>query len=875
MDLNLKHRLTMRPYQESIVQNIINNISCEKPYVLASCPSSGKTEMAIEVIVRMLETKRINKILILAHSTNILKENFYERLMQYFNIGETVDIVRGQRRYNKNAMIQVMIPQNIKYVVGYFDLIIVDEAHHNVLVEDGNFSKILETIKPKYQLYLTGTPSKYIRENDKNGKDIYTIKAIGMDLIGFDNFHDVRFDLIKSDYGFTNDDYNRSKNISDKTHFLYNETKETINNVIVGAVKNIALRNGITLSKSDDIISVGKELIKQRKFGKTLIMCRNIEQANQVKKIISKIFNIRVNVSESNNDTESNNLKKFKNNEFDFLCVVNRAREGYDDKDIVNLIDITMTHNIDLIYQMFCRVVRKDIDNKNHKLYLKVTSNADGMPEYTMNITTAALMLGCTNNLSKFNGSNFRNIIIPKIERNVNFEDNETVNGTINTIDNTGKKIQSKTINNLLILDLLKLFSNDHINLSNGNDRYAMTTLGESLDILRGDITHIDKEYYYDILRNEKINSSHELSKNIKYLSKKYNMKFSSKPWMAVKMTIKQFFDECYQYKYIDKNGYFDIFKKENIKSGLEWSLKYKQLSDKYHIKYNSHPWRLFNMSAKDFLTECYPDKMDFLVDIIEYFKVFRYNSITGSRMWFDKYKDLCEKDNIKYNSQPWRIFNLSIKDFFEEYKKWLVKNPKKIFDPEDISIISKINKMGRITSATKMNKFFNENPQEFHNYHKLRKEKMAYWKEAPYEEIAKNIKQGEIVIDLGCGSGDLQNELPNNKVTSIDHIAYVDSVIACDMCDISSYVEDESHDVAVFSLSLWGTHENKMSYLKEAFRVLKRKGLIYIAETTGEDENLEEKQQYIINLLKNSKFSIIGDVDVREKFMYISAIKL
>ena len=99
-NLKLKQRLDMREYQEPIVADIINNFSLGIPYVLGSCLGSGKTEMAIEAMIRLIESGLVNRVLVLAHSTNVLKENFYERLMNYFEEGETIDIMRGQKNYN-------------------------------------------------------------------------------------------------------------------------------------------------------------------------------------------------------------------------------------------------------------------------------------------------------------------------------------------------------------------------------------------------------------------------------------------------------------------------------------------------------------------------------------------------------------------------------------------------------------------------------------------------------------------------------------------------------------------------------------------------------------------------------------------------------
>ena len=148
----------------------------------------------------------------------------------------------------------------------------------------------------------------------------------------------------------------------------------------------------------------------------------------------------------------------------------------------------------------------------------------------------------------------------------------------------------------------------------------------------------------------------------------------------------------------------------------------------------------------------------------------------------------------------------------------------------------------------------------------------MKEWEEIPYVEIAKQITSEEDkIIDFGCGDNQFKNHV-KNQVTSVDHIAIDDTVIACDMADLSEYVEDESYDVAVFSLSLWGT--NYPDYLKEAYRILIRKGMIYIAEPTKEMEDPKAQDEFI-SLLNNIGFKLVGKIDVRNKFTYVTAIKI
>ena len=147
----------------------------------------------------------------------------------------------------------------------------------------------------------------------------------------------------------------------------------------------------------------------------------------------------------------------------------------------------------------------------------------------------------------------------------------------------------------------------------------------------------------------------------------------------------------------------------------------------------------------------------------------------------------------------------------------------------------------------------------------------MESWEEIPYEYIATKIKDSkDIVADFGCGENLFKNCILKNKVYSFDHVAIDDSVISCDMRKTG--LGDESIDAAVFSLALWGTNSDE--YIKEAYRVLRRKGMIYIAEPSKNYET-EDEQERFINILNDIGFQQVGSIENRGKFIYITGIKI
>ena len=186
-------------------------------------------------------------------------------------------------------------------------------------------------------------------------------------------------------------------------------------------------------------------------------------------------------------------------------------------------------------------------------------------------------------------------------------------------------------------------------------------------------------------------------------------------------------------------------------------------------------------------------------------------------------------------------------------------------------SELSEFNRRGKTTHSSTMHKEFSDNPDSWHRYHALRKSRMESWEEIPYEYIATKIKdQRDVIADFVCGENLFKNCVQNNKVHSFDHVAIDDSVTACDMRNTG--LEDESIDVAVFSLALWGVNEEE--YIKETYRLLRRKGMIYIAEPSKNYDTLE-KQGDLIKMLNNEGFEIVGSIENRGKFIYVTAIKM
>ncbi|CAH0395670.1 unnamed protein product [Bemisia tabaci] len=140
----------------------------------------------------------------------------------------------------------------------------------------------------------------------------------------------------------------------------------------------------------------------------------------------------------------------------------------------------------------------------------------------------------------------------------------------------------------------------------------------------------------------------------------------------------------------------------------------------------------------------------------------------------------------------------------------------------------------------------FSQNPEDFEAYHEGFQHQVSKWPINPLDSIVKSIKKmlqrKELppkcsIADFGCGDAKLADALTDLKVHSFDLVAVNSKVTACNMSHVP--LPSESVDVAVFCLSLMGT--DLTSYIKEANRVLKPKGIMKIAEVESRFDKVSD----------------------------------
>jgi hypothetical protein len=190
-------------------------------------------------------------------------------------------------------------------------------------------------------------------------------------------------------------------------------------------------------------------------------------------------------------------------------------------------------------------------------------------------------------------------------------------------------------------------------------------------------------------------------------------------------------------------------------------------------------------------------------------------------------------------------------------------------------SEIGKLHRTYHRIKSEKLHQKFKDDPQLWEDYHETRKQNFAsYEKESiPTNRIIKELKKiktkrQKVVVDMGCGKADIAHYFKKKKDNrflfyNYDHQSGGDEMIK--EVDISELpLEDASVEIAIMSLALWGTKEDKLQYIREAYRVLESGGKFYISDSTKKwspkELTKENGGEKLRNLLTENGFKIISE---------------
>lgn len=410
--------LTELPYQRDFLTNPIYD-KVSKPVVFAAGTSAGKTfTMAMWLEIFYSNFKNKNKLtLMIPASKTVLRDNTKTSLEE-FNPSFTYAICKDRKELQQaiDDKIQVIIalPQTLSRSINILPKVerfILDEAHQWYF--KATIQSLIKKVKPNYQLLLTGSPSRFVAQKDK-----FICKFVPvMELYELGHVHNAKIEVVSSSYDFKQSDWLSS----------YGNLKSTKTNSPAKAKQalEMVIDQMITKLKSTTDSKVTrnwKGLNKVNAFfnhlSKTIIYTHSTKQANTFFKILDKKMKGSVLLSHSENDGKSELFTQFQNDSnIKILIAVDRGRLGFNMPELFNIVDFTMTQSLDMLLQMYGRLLRKSSDNKDkQKIYFKVATK--NTADYFVDLMTAMLCLTTNDKptyyYSSYNGKNMGGIRIPK-----------------------------------------------------------------------------------------------------------------------------------------------------------------------------------------------------------------------------------------------------------------------------------------------------------------------------------------------------------------------------------------------------------------------------------------------------------------------------
>lgn len=261
-------------------------------------------------------------------------------------------------------------------------------------------------------------------------------------------------------------------------------------------------------------------------------------------------------------------------------------------------------------------------------------------------------------------------------------------------------------------------------------------------------------------------------------------------------------------------------------------------------------------------------------IEIIEHKKTLGEAVLDGS-FNFKKYDE--DSFRTKLLSKAIEALNQGLEDKDVIRKKIEVEEIDVVKTQRAESYVNEIHRIANTSKHENIAKNVYENDKnKFNEYHKHRQESIKSWIENPINYVAyiinnRNKESYHDIIDMGCGLNQLKDLIINGdkRVVGVDFYSDDKNVIQSDMCDLSKYVHNESKDICVFCLSLWGT--NYEDYIKEANRIMKHGGILIIVEPYskfGENEHYKTIDEFSEKIEKYG-FEVLGRNVIRNNFVY------
>lgn len=355
-------RFKLRPYQEEAVQNAVEMLNERGNSLIVAGTGAGKTIMMAAAIGRFAngfysEHKKRPHVLVLVHRTEIHSQN-HSKFTKVCPELATSEITANRKSLHGNVhfgMVQTVanLLDDFAAAGSYFDLIVIDEAHHAKASTYENIINWNKQGKPDACLLgVTATPNR--------GDKLPLIEL-------FDNFNQItsKF-LIDSHYLV------RPKFIDVTPEF------ETDNGPEKG---HLAKNCKFDIEGTSLIKDLCKQYIRLKEPGKTVIFAPSHEFCSLIYDTLKSLGRTPAYLSLGLDDiSRKEELEKFESGDSDELINVDICTEGYDYPELRNIVDFDTNGTHGQWVQKVGRVLRT-APNKTSCTVIDFGGNIELYPE--------------------------------------------------------------------------------------------------------------------------------------------------------------------------------------------------------------------------------------------------------------------------------------------------------------------------------------------------------------------------------------------------------------------------------------------------------------------------------------------------------------
>lgn len=321
----------------------------EKAICLAYYTGSGKTNIFLELVRKLLVKNPKAKIGISSYLTGEVRDQTFER-SQTLNIKSY--LADKNNIFDKDKNVFIFNPQKI-YKVNkakkVFDYFIIDECQAGFDETAMMINSIIKNLCHKNTkiLLVSATPWDILAQ--ERFKDITVLKRSIDEGIKDDRIADVEIIAEENQIEFKEAEYTRKGDLGKKAISAH---YGLLKSICIGKMENIIKKYGDSLGNS------------------ILVICppgNTGEIAREMAERFNGLFFIEEDRVMKYKSQE--NLKKFTQGKSRFLFVIYKCSVGFDYPEMDSIIDLTMTRNIKTFVQRLGRVARKSSVKKKRFIY--------------------------------------------------------------------------------------------------------------------------------------------------------------------------------------------------------------------------------------------------------------------------------------------------------------------------------------------------------------------------------------------------------------------------------------------------------------------------------------------------------------------------